>query len=228
MPALTVWTGLDLPAPGTDLVPALELELGGRRVGIEQDRRAQAAELVDGCQGATHPLLTRAGVPTVAIARAVGARLVADGAAEELESLDVALSRKQDASTAVVPDRSSGCLAVASFDLSQVVVAEQELDSLARSAGCVSGKAGDAGEVGCFVEREQQARREDAALGTRLRRRPPQQRKEEGGEQWPAALGFLGGGDEVERSGLAEQPIEVECTRTAASRDSHPLVSPQR
>src|SRR5260370_3401148 len=107
-----------------DLVPTPELELGGRCVGIEQDRRAQAAELVDGCQRAPDPLLARAGVPTVAIARAVGARLVADGAAKELQGLDVALPREQDASAAVVPNRARGCLAVASFDLSQIVIAE--------------------------------------------------------------------------------------------------------
>src|SRR5260370_12457360 len=141
-----------------DLVPTPELELGGRRVRIEQDRRAQAAELVDGCQRAPDPLLTRAGVPTVVIVRAVGAGLVADGAAEELQGLDVALSREQYASAAVVPDRSCGCFAIAGFDLGQVVVAEQELDALARAARCVSGKAGDAGGVGCLVDRDQQPR----------------------------------------------------------------------
>src|SRR5260221_10916373 len=135
-------------APGMDLVPAPELELGGRRVGIEQDRRAQTAELVDRCQRAPDPLFTRAGVPTVAIVRSVGARLVADGAAEELESLDVALSWEQDTSAAVVPNRARGCVAVPSFDLRQIVITEQELDPLARAARGVSGKAGEAGEVG--------------------------------------------------------------------------------
>jgi hypothetical protein len=117
-----------------DLVQAPELELGGWRVGIEQDRGALAAKLVDGCKWATNALLARAGVPTVAMARPVGARLIADGAAEEFQGLDVALSGEEHASAAVVPDRAGSGLAVSSLDLSQVVIAEQELNTLAGTA----------------------------------------------------------------------------------------------
>ncbi len=43
------WPGTDELAPGGDLVPAAELELRRRRVGIDEDRVALAAELIEGC-----------------------------------------------------------------------------------------------------------------------------------------------------------------------------------
>src|SRR4029077_5626358 len=43
------WTGADELAPGRNLVPAAELELSRRRIGVEEDSFGLAAELVDGC-----------------------------------------------------------------------------------------------------------------------------------------------------------------------------------
>src|SRR6266704_1352562 len=100
--------------------------------------------------------------------RAIGSCLIADGATEEFERFDVALTGQEDAGAAVVPDRARRCLAIPRLDLSQVVVAEQELDALARPAGGVAGQAGDAREVGGLIERQKQARCEDPALGARL------------------------------------------------------------
>ncbi len=73
--------------------------------------------------------------------RAISARLVTNGSAEELKGLDVTLAGEQHARAAVVPDRARGSFAVAGLDLSQVVVTEQELDALAWTAGGVAGEA---------------------------------------------------------------------------------------
>ena len=55
------------------------------------------------------------------------------------------------------------------IELGEVVVAEQELYSLARATGCVTGEPRNAGEIGCLVQCEKQARREDSALLPRRR-----------------------------------------------------------
>src|SRR5487761_758481 len=111
----------------------------------------------------------------VAVLDAIGARLVADGAAEMLERDQVALAGEEQAGAAVVPDGARRLAAVAGFDLGEVVEAEQELDALTGSAGGVAGEAGDAGEVGRLVERQEQPRCKYAALGARTQRRLAQQ-----------------------------------------------------
>ena len=103
-------------------------------------------------------LLGRVRTSCVAVAEPIGARLVADGAAELLEGRQIALAGEEKASAAVVPDRASLLAAVAGFDLGQVVEAEQELDSLARTAGGVAGEAWDPCEVGRLIEGQEQPR----------------------------------------------------------------------
>ncbi len=160
--------------------------------------------------------------------RAISARLVTNGSAEELKGLDVTLAGEQHARAAVVPDRARGSFAVAGLDLSQVVVTEQELDALAWTAGGVAGEARDPSEVGRFIERQEQTWHQDSALGARLRGRAPQEGEEEGGEKGSAALGFFGWGDQVERASLAEEAIKVECIRARPSGGGHTLVRPER
>src|ERR671934_217577 len=92
----------------------------------------------------------------------------------------------------------------------QVGVAEQELNALAGTAGGVSREAWNAGEVGGFVEGQQQpwmehATEEASALGC-----ASQQRQQQCREQGPAALGFFRRRDQVERAALLEHAVEVE------------------
>ncbi len=107
---------------------------------------------------------------------AVGARLVADGAAELLQGCQIALAGEEKARAAVVPDGSSLLAPVAGFDLSEVMEAEEELDPLPRTTRCITGEARDAGEVGRLIESQEKSRCEDAALGTRAERGLAKQR----------------------------------------------------
>src|SRR5260370_33877171 len=103
------------------------------------------------------------------MSRAIGTRFVTDSAAEEFEGLDVTLTRQQHSGAAVVPDRACGSFAVGRFDLSQVVVTEQELDALAGTAGGIAGEAGEARGIGGFIERHAAAARSGPCLGARPR-----------------------------------------------------------
>jgi hypothetical protein len=144
------------------------------------------------------------------VAELIGARLVADCPAELLQSGQVTLSRQQQPSPTVVPDRAHLFAPVGRLDLGQVVEAEQELDPLARSARGVAGQTWDAREVGRFVQGQQQAWREHTALRPRTSCRLAQQRRDQGREERPAPFGFLRWRDQVERAGSCEQCIEVE------------------
>src|SRR5438093_9733287 len=131
------WTGDEL-LPCGDLVPAPELKARWRRVGVEQDGVALAAEFVGADQRATDSLLAGARAPTIRVMGDVDAGLVTDRAAKQLQGLEVALARKEESRPAVVPDRPRRLGAVAGFELGEVVVAEQELNALARPAGRVA------------------------------------------------------------------------------------------
>src|SRR5438046_4662655 len=152
--------GVDETSPSWNLVPTTQLELRGRGVGVDEDRAVLTAELVDGGERPPDTLLARRGPPAIGVLGAINARLVADRAAEEVERFQVTLARQEEASSTVVPDRPRGLRPVAALDLGEIVVAQQELDSLARSARGVAGEAWDAGEVGRLVEGEQQPWRE--------------------------------------------------------------------
>src|ERR1700693_4700631 len=99
------------------------------------------------------------------MAHFVGARLVADRAAELLQRRHVTLTGEQEASPAVVPDRAGFFAAVTGFDLGQVVKAEEQWDALPGTAGYVTGETRDAGEVGRLIKRQQQPRLQHTALG---------------------------------------------------------------
>src|SRR5436189_30017 len=68
---------------------------------------------------------------TVEVAGAVDPGFVADGAAELLQGLQVALARQEQAGPAVVPDGSGLLPAITGLDLGQVVEGEKELDAVA-------------------------------------------------------------------------------------------------
>src|SRR5438093_13604960 len=169
------WTGNEL-LPCGDLVPAPELNARRRRVGGGQNGVALAAEFVGADQWAPDSLLARARAPTIRVMGDVDAGLVTDRAAEQLQGLQVALARKEESRPAVVPDRPRRLGAIAGFELGEVVVAEQELDALARPARGIAGKPRDAGEVGRLVERQHQPWLEHATLGACFRRRPAEER----------------------------------------------------
>src|SRR5881397_936310 len=120
--------------PRGDLVPTPELKARWRRVGVEQDGVALAAEFVGADQRATHSLLARARAPTIRVMGVVDAGFITDRAAEQLQRLQVTLARKEESRPAVIPDRPRRLGPIAGFELGEVVVAEQELDALARPA----------------------------------------------------------------------------------------------
>src|SRR5450759_928501 len=202
-------TGTNELAPGLDLVPAAELKPRRRIIRVEQHHLGHPPQLIDRCERLAHSLLDRAREPRVRLPRAVKARLVADGTCKKLKRPDVALAREQHASAAVVPDRSGLLGAVARLDLSQVVVAEQELDALAWTAGCVAGKPWDASEVRRLIQCDQQSGRKHTALRACPGGGSPEQRHEQRREERPAALGVLGRCDPIARARLRAQPVEI-------------------
>ncbi len=94
------------------------------------------------------------------------------------------------------------------------MVAEEDLDALARTAGCVARQPRDASEVGGLIERDKESWRKYAALRSCFRGGSPDQRHHQGREERPATLGILGRCYEIERAGLREQPIQVKGIRS--------------
>src|SRR5881394_2640165 len=104
-------------APRGNLVPSTEVKPRWGGVRIEKDRLVLTAEFIDRGEGAPYPLLARARTPAIVVLGSEDPGLVADGAAEELQRLEVALTWQQDPRPAVVPDRPRRLRAVAGLDL---------------------------------------------------------------------------------------------------------------
>src|SRR5207247_2561007 len=125
-----------------------------RGVAVEEKRFAHTAQLVHRREWLADALFHRARRTGVRLSRPEQARFVADCPREDLKGADVALSRQQETSAAVVPNGARLFLAVSTLELSEVVVAEEQLDALPRTARRVAGETRDAGEVRGFVERK--------------------------------------------------------------------------
>ena len=160
-PALT--SGQDKAPPFRQLVPPAKLELGRRRVRIKEDRLGLASEFIHSRERSADALFAGTGAPAIRVLEVEDVRLIADAPAEELERLEVALTGEQEPSPAVVPDRACVLGAIRSLDLGQVVEAEEELNALAGTTGCVADKPRDAGKVGRLVECEEQSWIQDSA-----------------------------------------------------------------
>src|ERR1051326_8006559 len=80
------------PAEVFDLVPAPRSDQRRRSVGVEQHRLAQAAQVVGAHQRPADALFGQTGVASVGVIRPIHPRLVADGAAELVQGLQVALA----------------------------------------------------------------------------------------------------------------------------------------
>src|SRR5713101_8332528 len=114
-----VAASLGQPAEVGNLIPAPELQASGWRRGVDEHCFAEPAQVVRAGKRSPGSLFGRARIARFAVLHSVGARLVADGAAELLQRGEVALAGEQQPGPAVVPDRSCLLSAVAGLDLGE-------------------------------------------------------------------------------------------------------------